>query len=325
MSKEANKSDSDFNIADENNTEFLDDDDVCFAEEQHVVVCPPLQSYGSRENRALQQAYQPIAGRPLELRHCTDAIAVRKCLVKEFPYATGIIDKMLTPILNRTSTGRLGVAFEPTLIYGSPGLGKTRFVNRICSLLGLYTKTVSVAGASDDLIFGLSKGYSTARASIVTDAVLESMSANPVIILDELEKVNTESRNGNLHHKLLPLLEKSEACRWNEPLLSLPVDFSHVSWIFTANDLNGISPPLRSRIQCLEIKSPELTHLPLILDKMRSDIAIDQGMDVRWFRGLDLSEMSALQQTYKKHRSLRILKRQLEFIVEQQNQAQSLH
>lgn len=286
-----------------------------------IVVCPKLQRTGTREIRLQQEPYKPIINAPLEVRHCADIIAVRKQLVDEFPYAISIVDSMLMPTLRRMSTGRIGVVLEPTLIYGAPGLGKSRLAARICNLLGLYTRTVSIAGANDDMIFGLSKGWSTAQASIITDAVLESMSANPVIILDELEKANTHSRNGNIHHKLLPLLEKSEAGQWNEPLLGVQVNFSHIGWVFTANDLENIAPPLRSRIRCLEMTPPSSCHLPLILNNMRNEIAHDQGIDVRWLRSLDLCEMSALQRTYKQHRSLRILKRQLEFVFEQQNVA----
>jgi hypothetical protein len=276
----------------------------------------PLIKPANRELAKLQEPYSPIMGEDLALRHCPDLIGARRRLVAEFPYATAIVDHLLRPSLRQQSLGRTGVVIEPTLIYGAPGLGKSRFARRVCEELGVHHRIISVAGMSDDQIFGLSRGWSSAFASVMTEAVLESQSPNPVMVLDEIEKTCRDNRNGSITQKLLALLEPSEACHWREPLLACPVDMSHIGWIMTANSLGGIPSPLRSRLSCLEMRPPDARHLPAIIRALRDDLAGEEGLDPRWYPSLDAEELEAVTASYEHHRTVRILRRQVRHILE---------
>lgn len=280
------------------------------------VVVPTLSTNGSRDYQKLLDAYRCVEGIELEVRHHDDMVSVRRQLVAEFPYAASIIDTMLMPTFRRVSAGKTGIVIEPTLLHGGPGLGKSRFARRLCELLGLHTKTVCVAASADDQIFGLSKGWSSAHGSVMLDACRDGLCANPVVILDEIDKTITVSHNGNVQNKILPLLEKSENASYHEPFLAVPCDFSLVGWILTANSLDTLSAPLRSRLRVLQMPEPSAEHVPAIVNAMLKDIVQEQEMDEVWLRKLDGIELEALQRAYQKHRSIRVLRRQLDAVLD---------
>lgn len=280
------------------------------------VVVPNLGTSGSRDYQKLLDAYRCIDGIELEVRHHDDIVSVRRQLVAEFPYATRIIDTMLMPTFRRVSAGKTGIVIEPTLLHGGPGLGKSRFARRFCELLGLHTKTVCVAASADDQIFGLSKGWSSAHGSVMLDACRDGLCANPVIVLDEIDKTISTSHNGNVQNKILPLLERSENQSYHEPFLAVPCDFSLVGWILTANSLDTISAPLRSRLRVLQMPEPQAEHVPAIVQAMLKDIAQEQELDDVWLPKLDILELEALQRAYGKHNSIRVLRRQLDAVLD---------
>lgn len=280
------------------------------------VVVPNLGTSGSRDYQKLIEPYRAIDGIELEVRHHDDLVSVRRQMVEEFPYATRIIDTLLMPTFRRVSAGKTGIVIEPTLLHGGPGLGKSRFARRFCELLGLHTKTVCVAASADDQIFGLSKGWSSAHGSVMLDACRDGLCANPVIVLDEIDKTITVSHNGNVQNKILPLLEKSENGSYHEPFLAVPCDFSLVGWILTANSVETISAPLRSRLRVLQMPEPQAEHVPAIVQAMLKDIAQEQELDDVWLPKLDILELEALQRAYVKHRSIRVLRRQLDAVLD---------
>lgn len=300
----------------ENNEPEAEEPDTTPEQTKGHIVVPHLLSTGSRDYQKALDAYRPIEGIDLEIRHHDDIVGVRRQLVTEFPYAVRIIDTMLMPTLRRVSAGKTGIVIEPTLLHGGPGLGKSRFARRFAELLGLHAKTVCVAASADDQIFGLSRGWTSAHGSIVLDACRDSLSANPVIILDEIDKAIAGSLNGNVQNKILPFLERSENATYHEPFLAVPCDFSMVGWILTANELETISAPLRSRLRTLQMPEPLPDHVPAIVNAMMKDITQEQELDPVWLPKLDHIEIEALQRAYQQHYSIRVLRRQLEALLD---------
>lgn len=268
----------------------------------------------SGDLRRQYKAFENIAGE-LALHRFSNLVQARRQLIGEFPYAVNIIDSVLGGQAKRYSVGKTSTLIEPVVIVGPPGLGKSRIARRICEVLGVHYRCISVAGMSDANIFGIARGWGSAAPSILTEVVQEAGYTNPVIILDEIEKVADQKRNGNVHEKLLSLLEKSEAARFHEPFFSLPVDASQIGWMFTANSLDGIPGPLRSRVRVLEMAVPGVEHLSAIIAGMRAEIAHEEGLDVRWVRGLDGAEMNAIVSSYKDHKSVRILRAQVQQLI----------
>ena len=268
----------------------------------------------NNELRRQYKQFEAVAG-DLALHRTSELVQARKKLISEFPYAINIIDSVLGQQARRHSIGLTSTLIEPVLIVGPPGLGKSRIARQICKVLNVHYRCISVAGMGDANIFGVSRGWGTAAPSILTELVAEAGYANPVLIFDEIEKIPREDRNGNIHKKLLGVLEKSEACHFFEPFFAASVDASHIGWIFTANSLEGIPGPLRSRLKVLEMAVPRVEHLPAIIVGMRAEIAQEQGLDVRWVQGLDGAELGAITGSYKEHRNVRILRAQVQNLV----------
>lgn len=268
----------------------------------------------NKENKQQADKFKRMAGVYVPLHHCDVMLDVRNTLVDEFPYAVEIIDTLLKPSFKRVSVGKQGVVFEPTVIVGQPGLGKTRLLTRLMEELSLQYRSVSVASMQDDHIFGVARGFSTAMPSLASQLIVEHEIGNPVIILDEIDKAYM-SRNGSIQNRLLGVLEPVEAMRWHEPFLSVPVNLSYVGWLMTANTIDTITDPLKSRCRILKMPAPELKHLPRIIQEIRKEVAIEDGLDVRFYPDFDLAEREALFESYQKHKSIRVLKRQVKEII----------
>lgn len=292
------------------------DDEVLNPEKpfDKVVFLEKLPDEFNKESRAAHDKFKRLEGVALPLFHQDDLVSVRQKLVKEFPYAADIIDNLLKPTFRRTSSGKKGLIFEPTILVGEPGLGKTRLLSRILEELDIYHRKISVAGMQDDQIFGVAKGFSTALPSIMSTVIHDKEIGNPVFVLDEIDKAN-EGKFTHIQHKLLGLLEKDEAMSWHEPYLQVPVNLYYVGWLMTANTLDTISEPLKSRCHIMRMPAPDLEHIPQILQTIRKDLALDDGLDVRFIPDFDGAEKSALIESYQFHKSVRVLKRQVKEII----------
>lgn len=268
------------------------------------------------DQKRIKQTYKDIINQQLVFADCRYITAVRSRLVSEFPYAVNVIDALLQGTLENHAAGKQGILIRPTVIHGLPGLGKSRLAKRVCDLMGIYSRTVSIAGKHDNLIFGLTRGWSSAAPSVMVEVINEAKVINPVLILDEIEKTTEDRRNGNIHETLLPLLEKHEAERWVDPCLSVPCDMSHLGWIFTANEIDSLPAPFRSRVKTVTMEVPKVEHLPVILRRVREDIARSRGLDVRFIRDLDTAERNAIGETFERHGSIRILVEQVKRLLE---------
>lgn len=228
-------------------------------------------------------------------------------LKARFPHCETLIDGMIHQVEAHWQLGSDVIQIRPTLLVGDAGVGKTKIAREICRTLGLHIQEANVGGSSESHLFGLSAGWHSAHAGIVTEAVASGHVLNPCIILDEIDKVHA-SKNGDIQGELLGLLEPSEASRYFERYLKTTVDASKVSWILTANDIENVSAPLRSRCTVLEVPKPNDDQIPAIIKSMVTDFASENGLRREFFQ-LGQDEVEALMMAYRQHRSVRILGR----------------
>lgn len=298
--------------------EFLDEIEARLPEPAgpRQIVFQRIQTSTNRDNGKVLEPFQKLECKPLVLHHCPDLVGVRRQLVAEFPYAVGVIDALLKPMFRGVSQGEPWLRFQPTIVVGKPGLGKTRLLRRMCDKLGVGCEVMSAAGNADDFFFGVSRGWSTGQPSAVAELVRRFECANPVFIIDEIDKTRTEGRHGDFLGRLLPLLERAESTRWRDPFLSGELDVSAVGWLFSANDVSALPAPFRSRVRVLEMSAPEVEHLPGVIKSIIADLAAEEDMDPRWYPGLDAEEMASVAASYERHRSVRILREQVRRLVD---------
>jgi ATP-dependent Lon protease len=198
--------------------------------------------------------------------------AVRATLLAEYPHATTPVDLVLRPVRESEP-----VRLAPLLLVGPAGNGKSRLVRRTAELLGLPVYRYEGSSASDNMFGGSPKAWGNTVPSAPARAINQTRIANPVVMVDELEKAGTSSRNGRLWDALLPFLERETARRYRDVSLDCELDLSWISHIATANNVEELPAPLKDRYRIVKVPAPELRHLAQLAAGVLREIAIETG------------------------------------------------
>ncbi|WP_161539701.1 AAA family ATPase [Paramagnetospirillum kuznetsovii] len=242
-----------------------------------------------------------------------DPALIRAVLLGEFPWCGDAIDALLGDIELRRSAGRQWIKIRPTLFIGPAGTGKTSFTRRFAELAQLGFSTVNVGGSSDNRsLQGTAKGWGSANPTFVLHAMRSTKSANPLIMLDELDKAAEGTRNGSVHQTLLSMLEPATAKAWTDECLQVPVDLSAVNWIATANDLTPLKGPLLSRLRVVEIGSPTADAFDSVFHGILRDIANELEIEPGDLPDLEPESIEHLRRAFAKGWPIRRLRAAIE-------------
>lgn len=276
-----------------------------FPSEDGIVVVAAVAADTTTGGKEAAASVKSILGKPLpfvrgDVRMVADA---RSTLANEFPHAVGVIDALLGDV-------RPGdpVCFPPCVVLGDPGGGKSRLVRRVLDLLGIGWSVLDAATTTDQGIIGSPRRWASGYPSFPILTIERYGVANPAIVVDEIEKAG-RSTAGSIHDPLLSLLEKGTARKWRDQFLDAEVDVSHLSWIFTANSLDGIPGALRNRLRVLRMPRPRREHVPVIAAQVLRELLRDRGIDERWEPPLDREEIAAIAQACGDEVSIRDLQR----------------
>lgn len=170
------------------------------------------------------------------------------------------------------------IAFPPLLLVGPPGLGKTHFSRRLAAALGVEQHAFSCATNSDAqaLLIGHPPTWRGARMGVVTEAVLGGDTANPLILLDEVDKFVTHSTE-KPYNSLLGLIEAENACVLDDEYLRVPFDLSHCLIVATANDLEALPGFIQDRFLIITITPPDGAMLRAIANRIAAEIITAHG------------------------------------------------
>lgn len=255
-----------------------------------------------------------VINAPLPLVEVPPLQVARNALLFEFPYAIDVIDFALADLV-----GRATVHLRPLLIVSKqPGIGKSRFVRRVGEILGLSVWRTD-ASRSDGAVFGgTDRRWYSAEPCHPFLAVAQGRIANPLVLIDEIEKAGTRSDYGRLWDCLLGFLEVESNCRYPDPALQTNVDLSQVSYIATANRIDPLPSPIRDRFRIVTFPKPTANHLDALLPAVIADLAKERGLDQSWVPPLDGVEREAVAKHWPGG-SVRRLRRIVEAILRERD------
>jgi ATP-dependent Lon protease len=149
------------------------------------------------------------------------------------------------------------VEVPPILLLGDPGIGKTHFARRVSQLLGTGYGFVPMSSLTAGWVLsGASSQWKNAKPGKVFETFLNGEYANPVMVVDELDKASGDGQYDPLG-ALYELLETQTATRFVDEFAEIPIDASGAVWFATANDAARIPDPLLNRMQVYEIDPPD--------------------------------------------------------------------
>jgi ATP-dependent Lon protease len=149
------------------------------------------------------------------------------------------------------------IELPPMLLLGEPGIGKTHFARKVAELLGTGFGFVPMSSLTAGWVLsGASSQWKNAKPGKVFDTFVNGDYANPVIVVDELDKASGDGQYDPLG-ALYELLEVKTATRFVDEFAELPIDASGAVWLATANDASRIPEPLLDRLTVYEIEAPD--------------------------------------------------------------------
>lgn len=186
-----------------------------------------------------------------------DHIAAK--LFEDFPWMQEACNYVWKELMKSSREGR-PAHFKPVLLNGSPGIGKTAFARRLADLIEIGMIHVDASSSAFFTLQGLEKGWSSSTPSALVEHIINTRTANAVVVVDELCKAATvtSSRSNSVmsvQNALLNITEKETASAFQCNHHRIKFDLSHMSFICTSNEMEAISRPLLNRLKLINVDS----------------------------------------------------------------------
>jgi ATP-dependent Lon protease len=176
-------------------------------------------------------------------------------LYEDCPNFTEVLDD-LSRYLGLALAGGAGFNVMPLLLLGDPGVGKTHFGKRLAAVLGTEFEFISMNALSAGFVItGSSSTWKGAKCGKVAERLVRGQYANPVVLLDEVEKASGSTQSDPMA-ALYQLLEPETSRAFHDEFIDVDLDASQVFWVLTANSLDGIPGALLSRMAIYEVPAP---------------------------------------------------------------------
>ncbi len=213
------------------------------------------QPFGSSEAAVLRNYLDTVLELPWNVRtkERIDIAAARKILEADH---FGL-EKVKQRILETLAVRKMAPEMPPQIIclVGPPGVGKTSIAYSIAHSLNRKMARIALGGVRDEAeIRGHRKTYVGAMPGRILNALIQAGSSNPLLLLDEIDKMGMDHR-GDPSAALLEVLDAEQNKTYRDHYLEIPYDLSDVMFITTANTLDTVPRPLLDRMEVIELNS----------------------------------------------------------------------
>ncbi len=235
-----------------------------------------------REHESLRATYERMLEMgPERFQVKPSGLPAMTHLYDELPNFHEVLDDLKRQ-LALCSDSRDALEITPMLLLGPPGVGKTHFAREVAQLLGTGMGFVSMSSMTAGWVLsGASSQWKGARPGKVFETLVDGQYANPVMVVDEIDKSGGEQAYDPLG-SLYSLLEHDTAGRFTDEFAEVSIDASQVIWVATANDLRGIPDPILNRMNVFDIDMPDEEAARKIASKLYRSIRADHDWGQRF-------------------------------------------
>src|SRR3954452_13097082 len=241
-----------------------------------------LAKLPGRDHENLRATYERMLERgPERFQVKPSGLPEMAPLYEQLPnFADALDDVKRHVALSQNATD--GIEITPMLLLGAPGIGKTHFARQLADLLGTGMSLVPMSSMTAGwLLSGASSQWKGAKPGKVFDAIVEGQYANPVIVVDEIDKAAADAQYDPLG-ALYGLLEHDTAESFMDEFAEVAIDASQVIWIMTANTRRSTPEPILNRMNVFEIEAPSLEAARQIARNLYRSIRGEHGWGSRF-------------------------------------------